>query len=346
MSHFKDTVYSKAPFSVRVVEFDCLNCGRRWSCANGSLEDYQKCNNFYAECYPVGSRIREPTRFGNENRQTLQGHNKDICGKCARLGRSCMMLSNESDNDTDDVDTYMKIIPQARQLNSRGYHQDEDRPVTGNYSPKQSPELTTLALRYLPEPYAPNYSNRIRLATTSNDITSLGMTVAETLKNVIHSAQEKAANEPWDGTFIYEDCNEEEDEDKNQRDTNTLNEIWDYEASVFNQDECDDYDELHYNSVLNRLDDELDFSSDNDEEEESNENKIVAFDDSNDIEPYFYQDDQNYSLSRDEEACFDDIDNLSSDDDLYKKQIRNRLLRRGRRHVLQGRKNSLKLIVG
>ncbi|GAN04477.1 hypothetical protein MAM1_0065d03937 [Mucor ambiguus] len=344
MSHSKDSVHSKAPYYVCIVEFGCLHCGRRWSSANGSLKDYQKCKNCYTECYPVGSRIREPNKLGNENRQTLQAHNKELCGKCARLGRSCMMLGNKSDSDNDDTDIHTKTVPQFAQLDTREHCQDGNQPVTEDYSLKQWPELATLALRYFPKPYAHSSSNIIKLASTSNDVTSIGMTAAETLTSVIHSAREETSNEQSDSYFNAEDCYEKEYEDSYQQ-SDAEEEIWDFETFAFGEDEDDGYNKSHYNDTFNRIEYDLDMSDDDDKQEKSKTNEIVAFDDNDDLEPYVYQDDQNYASSQDEEAYFDGIDDTSSDDYLYKKQWSNRLLRRGRKHALQGRKHSLKLII-
>ncbi|KAL7309994.1 Zinc finger CCHC domain-containing protein 24 [Mucor circinelloides] len=335
MTHFKDIAHSKAPFSVRIVEFGCPKCSRRWSSANGSLEDYQKCKNCYTECYPVGSRIRKPNKFGNENRQTYQGHNKELCGKCTRLGRSCMTLGNESDDDVDEINMYM---------NTREHCHDGNQPVIESYSPKEWPELATVALRYLPKPQEKSHSDRIRLSTTSNDMTSVGMTAAETLTNMIHNAREETSNELPDDFSIHEDHSEDSHED-NHHDATAVTEIWHYESFNFDEGEDENYGEMYYNNISNRLDGELLMNDDDSDEKEPKEEEPLAFDNDTDSESYFYRDDQSYFSNQDDKAYFGGIDGMSSDDGPYKKQMNNRLLRRGRKHILQGRKNSLKLIV-
>lgn len=99
MSFYKDIQYTKAPYSVRIVKFGCENCGRRWQSANGSLKDYQKCKNCFSKCYPSSYKIQAPNKRGNENRGTFQAHNTELCGRCARLGYSCMELGNSVDQD-------------------------------------------------------------------------------------------------------------------------------------------------------------------------------------------------------------------------------------------------------
>ncbi|KAI9301136.1 hypothetical protein BJ944DRAFT_234188 [Cunninghamella echinulata] len=84
-----------APKYVRVVKFGCENCGRRWASANGSLTDYQLCKTCYTECYPTGHTIKPPNKRGNMNQETYAKHNPDLCGKCYRLGFSCMQLPDK-----------------------------------------------------------------------------------------------------------------------------------------------------------------------------------------------------------------------------------------------------------
>lgn len=256
-----------------------------------------------------------------------------------------MMLGNESDKDTDDIDMYMKTIHQTHQLSTIKHHQDENRPVTENYSLNQWPELTTLALRYLLKPYAANSSNRIRLTSTLNDVTSTGMTAAETLANAIQSARKKTADDIFDDSYIDGDYSEELCADNYQQDANAVDEIWDYEGFSFDEDENDDCDEFQYNNMFTRLNDELDISDENNKEEESNENEIVDSGDNDELEPYLYQDDKDNSSSSDEETYLDSMDDMSSDGSFYTKQTNNRLLRIGRKHTLHGRKNSWKVIV-
>ncbi|CAO3614069.1 unnamed protein product [Mucor fragilis] len=99
MSYFTDYENTRAPYKVRIVKFGCENCGRRWQSANGSLNDYQKCKNCYSKCYPSSYKIQAPNKRGNENRGTLQAHNIELCGRCERLGYSCMELGNELDQE-------------------------------------------------------------------------------------------------------------------------------------------------------------------------------------------------------------------------------------------------------
>ncbi|KAK4520041.1 Replication termination factor 2 [Mucor velutinosus] len=99
MSYYTDFEHTKAPYSVRIVKFGCENCGRRWQSANGSLSDYQKCRNCYERCYPSSYKIQAPNKRGNENRGTFQAHDTELCGRCERLGYSCMELGNAIDQD-------------------------------------------------------------------------------------------------------------------------------------------------------------------------------------------------------------------------------------------------------
>ncbi|KAI8647174.1 hypothetical protein BD408DRAFT_465524 [Parasitella parasitica] len=100
MSFYSDTQYKKAPFNVQIVKFGCENCGRRWQSANGSLKDYQKCKRCFQKCYPSSYKIMAPNKRGNENRGSFQAHNTELCGRCDRLGYSCMELGNNSNEDT------------------------------------------------------------------------------------------------------------------------------------------------------------------------------------------------------------------------------------------------------
>ncbi|CAO3618396.1 unnamed protein product [Cunninghamella echinulata] len=84
-----------APKYVRLVKFGCINCGRRWTSANGSLNDYQLCKACFTICYPTGSTIEPPNKIGNMNRETYIKHYPDLCGKCYRLGYSCMLLPDK-----------------------------------------------------------------------------------------------------------------------------------------------------------------------------------------------------------------------------------------------------------
>lgn len=259
-----------------------------------------------------------------------------------------MMLGNESDNDADDMDMYIKTVPQTHQSNAREHRQDGNRPVAESYSLNHWPELATFAFRFRPTSYTPRNSNKIRLVSNLNDATSAGMTAAETLTDVIHNArQETVHDELSEDFFLWEDLNEGgEDEVNYQQNDDGADEIWDYETFINDNDQDNEDDELHYNNIANRLYDDLGMSDDDIDEETSSDNEVVALnDDTDDAEHYYHQDLQSYSSSQDEAICFDGMDDMSSDDNYYEKQMNNRLLRRGRKHALQGRKNSLKLLV-
>ncbi|KAG2202044.1 hypothetical protein INT47_006236 [Mucor saturninus] len=90
--------YDKAPFLVRIVKYTCGTCFRRWQSANGNLEDYQICKNCYSKCYPGEYKWQAPNKKGNQNQETFVAHNTELCGKCIRLGSSCMELRNEDSN--------------------------------------------------------------------------------------------------------------------------------------------------------------------------------------------------------------------------------------------------------
>ena len=49
-------------------------------------------------------------------------------------------------------------------------------------------------------------------------------------------------------------------------------------------------------------------------------------------------DSEEHSSSQNEEAYFNEDNEVSFKDDIYSKELNNRLLRRGRKHVLLGRK--------
>ncbi|GAN06322.1 hypothetical protein MAM1_0119d05803 [Mucor ambiguus] len=121
MSYFTDQEHTRAPYSIRVVKFGCENCGRRWQSANGSLSDYQKCKNCYEKCYPSSYKVQAPNKRGNENRGTFQAHNTELCGRCERLGYSCMELGNTLDQDNllvagaDDEDV---VLTKSNNLSS------------------------------------------------------------------------------------------------------------------------------------------------------------------------------------------------------------------------------------
>lgn len=192
-----------------------------------------------------------------------------------------MMLGNESDDDVDEISMYM---------NTREHCQDGNQPIIESYSPKEWPELATLAFRYLPKLQEKNNSNRIRLATTSNGMTSVRMTAAETLTNMIHSAREETSKELSDDFSIHEDHSEGSHEN-NHHDAAAITEIWDYESFDFDEDKDENYGEMHYNNISNRLDGKLLINDDDSDEKESQEKEPLAFGDDNDSESYFYQGD-------------------------------------------------------
>lgn len=101
MSSYVDPFHDKAPFNVRIVKFGCLNCGRRWQSANGSLQDYQRCKGCFEKTFPSSYKIQAPNKRGNENKGTFRPHNSELCGKCDRLGYSCMEI--EADDGQDDI---------------------------------------------------------------------------------------------------------------------------------------------------------------------------------------------------------------------------------------------------
>ncbi|KAI9478883.1 MAG: hypothetical protein EXX96DRAFT_572573, partial [Benjaminiella poitrasii] len=93
-------IYTKAPFHVRILSFGCDECGRRWKSAAGSVNDYQLCKNCFHKCYPRSYKYQAPNKKGNENRQTAIPHDSNLCGKCKRLGYSCMEVAyGDAQND-------------------------------------------------------------------------------------------------------------------------------------------------------------------------------------------------------------------------------------------------------
>lgn len=102
--------YNKAPFRVCIVRYTCENCFRRWNSANGNLNDYQLCKNCLQKCYPGSHKWEEPNKLGNQNRETYISHNSELCGKCIRLGYSCMEIGDEvaqgtrvTNNDGEEI---------------------------------------------------------------------------------------------------------------------------------------------------------------------------------------------------------------------------------------------------
>lgn len=95
MSNRQIQFNDKAPFKVCIVKYTCGTCFRRWQSANGNLNDYQLCKHCYQKCYPGEYKWQAPNKKGNQNRETFVAHNTELCGKCIRLGFSCMELLDE-----------------------------------------------------------------------------------------------------------------------------------------------------------------------------------------------------------------------------------------------------------
>ncbi|KAI8084357.1 uncharacterized protein B0P05DRAFT_36060 [Gilbertella persicaria] len=95
--------YKKAPFYTRIVQFGCENCGRRWKSASGSLVDFQICKGCYGQVYPGGYKWEAPNKRGNQNKETYLPHDTELCGKCIRLGYSCMEAINSMQDQEDTI---------------------------------------------------------------------------------------------------------------------------------------------------------------------------------------------------------------------------------------------------
>lgn len=95
--------YKRAPYQVRIVNYRCERCFRRWQSANGSLSDYQLCKNCLQKCYPGTYKWQAPNKKGNQNPETFVAHNTELCGKCIRLGFSCMELGVNEDEDKGGI---------------------------------------------------------------------------------------------------------------------------------------------------------------------------------------------------------------------------------------------------
>ncbi|KAI9356625.1 hypothetical protein BD770DRAFT_473156 [Pilaira anomala] len=95
--------YKKAPYQVRIVSYRCERCFRKWQSANGSLSDYQLCKNCLQKCYPGTYKWQAPNKKGNQNPETFVAHNTELCGKCIRLGFSCMELGVNEDEDKGGI---------------------------------------------------------------------------------------------------------------------------------------------------------------------------------------------------------------------------------------------------
>ncbi|CEP14340.1 hypothetical protein [Parasitella parasitica] len=152
MSFYSDTHYKKAPFHVRIVKFGCENCGRRWQSANGSTKDYQKCKNCYEKCYPRSYKIQAPNKRGNENRGSFRAHNVKLCGRCDRLGYSCMEVGNNADEDTVIVNGSNDeeiVLTNANDLSSFIVENKKTRKTQANnkfYKTNQTSIITSMVL--------------------------------------------------------------------------------------------------------------------------------------------------------------------------------------------------------
>ncbi|KAI3632389.1 hypothetical protein MIR68_009495 [Amoeboaphelidium protococcarum] len=91
----------RAPNFTKIAKFGCVNCAHRWKSARGQPGVYQKCKECLTPCFPTEFQYEPPNRLGNMNRETMVGHNSELCQKCEELGYSCM---NEIGNDDDDDD--------------------------------------------------------------------------------------------------------------------------------------------------------------------------------------------------------------------------------------------------
>ncbi|KAI8991224.1 hypothetical protein BDF20DRAFT_831284 [Mycotypha africana] len=100
----------KAPFKTLIVRFGCDNCGRRWRSASGNMNDFQICKNCYQKVYPCGYQYEAPNKRGNQNRETFESHNSELCGKCIRLGFNCMELTISQRLDQDAIEELVPTI--------------------------------------------------------------------------------------------------------------------------------------------------------------------------------------------------------------------------------------------
>ncbi|KAG2189985.1 hypothetical protein INT46_009742 [Mucor plumbeus] len=378
MSHFTDTEYINAPFNVRIVSFACEECGRRWRSANGSLEDYQKCKNCYAECYPVSYKIQAPNKVGDENRETYEAHNKELCGKCERLGRSCMMLGVEYKDsfriitNADGEDIYLNDSSRLQ-----GHQSKVEKERNKHYELIEWPDLTTFAIKYVPNAKNQTTSSQVKATFSSGQITSVGCTSSETLRNVIENARQHSyKEEEYNIEYGYYEKDEDNEEEYDQYDPNATDEIWDYNSITFSdsgnlcnsnilyqihgceseQDLDDksffyfhgDEDNYEFEQGLNKVLQQylLDDYNDNEFEQSLNVYKLQQdMEDHNVQQPvdtYKFQqelsDSEEYFPNQNEEAYFNEDDEMYFFDDMYSKEFNNCLLRRGRKHALLGRK--------
>lgn len=403
MSHFTDTEYDDAPFNVRIVSFACDECGRRWRSANGSLEDYQKCKNCYTECYPVSYKIQAPNKIGNENRETYEAHNKELCGKCERLGRSCMMLGNEGKDsfriitNADGEDIYLDDSSRLQDLQSK-VKEERNKHAIERYDLNEWPDLTTFAIKYVPNVKNQARPSQNKSTFSSGQVTSVGITSSETLRKIIENARQHSDDEEeeeYNTEYGYYKKDYDSEEEHDQYNSNASDEIWDYNSITFNDN--DDINKLYNNSsyqiddveLEQYLDDEFsqnlygdeddyEFEQDLDDEfryylygdedyyelehdlddelqqdvndyklqqlinvyevlQELNDHKAQRFMDVYELQQEL-DDSEEYSSSQNEEAYFNEDNEMYFKDNIYSKELNNRLLRRGRKHALLGRK--------
>ena len=95
---------TRAPKYTRVACFGCTDCAYRWNSARGQAGVYQKCKHCLKHCYPTGFAWQAPNKEGNMNRETLIGHNSDLCGKCIQLGYSCQSYCELEQDSIDHQD--------------------------------------------------------------------------------------------------------------------------------------------------------------------------------------------------------------------------------------------------
>ncbi|KAI8643036.1 hypothetical protein BD408DRAFT_442920 [Parasitella parasitica] len=304
MSHYTDSMHEKAPFSVRITNFACNECDRRWSSANGSLQDYQKCKYCYTKCYPLGHKIRAPNKTGNENRETYQGHIKELCGKCQRLGKSCMMLENDYDDsyrvitNADGEDMYLDRAFQLKASKTENMH------VMERYELNEWPELASNSFQYVPKVRDQGRSSKFNaVSSSSEEITSVGITAAETLKEIIQKARRESnemSNEEVDDEFI---ANHDYSNYVEEYDCNDVWGIWAYDSMASDQD--DEWSCMDFSSRLNQ---------DNDDG-----NELVGLFD--DCDERGLEENGQYLSSQDQEAYFNDnlqrIENLHFADEEY-----------------------------
>lgn len=153
----KDEKHPRAPFQVLIIEFGCANCGRRWRSAGGSLTDFQICKGCYEKCYPGRYKMQAPNKKGNQNRETFIPHDSELCGKCIRLGYSCMeqgveeessiIVSNEDGEElrlgNRNLSSFFEIKP-AKKVNKK---KKKDASATANMEKPQMKKIVDESTR-------------------------------------------------------------------------------------------------------------------------------------------------------------------------------------------------------